>query len=153
MLFAATSLCFAGGVESVTSRVAASLKVHGDGGRGSAAFLTKAARFSRLFRPQSSHNCMRCGRCVLDDDCVMVQPTFAARAAGFAQQCPPSNAEQHCCLNPVTAVGCACFADICMSEQHGRACMSHALHCSLYSCYMYIRRERADLLLSAATYF
>ena len=74
---------------------------------------------------------------------VMVQPTFAARAAGFAQQGPPSNAEQHCCLNPVTAVGCACFADICMSEQHGRACMSHAV---LYSCYMYIRERAADLL-------
>ena len=47
--------------------------MHGDGGRGSAAFLTKAARFSRLFRPQSSHNCMRCGRCVLDDDCDGVE--------------------------------------------------------------------------------
>ena len=79
---------------------------------------------------------------------VMVQPTFAARAAGFAQQGAPSNTEQHSCLNPVTAVGCACFADICMSEQlrvRGSSMVEHAcrmLYCTRAICI----RERADLL-------
>ena len=103
----------------------------------SAAFLTKAARFSRLFRPWSSLNCMRCGReACSTTTCDGAEPTFAARAAGFAQQGAPSNTEQHSCLNPVTAVGCACFADICMSEHRGRACMSHAV---LYSCYIRVK--------------
>ena len=88
-----------------------SLKMHGDGGRGSAAFLTKAAQFSRLFRPRSSLNCMRCGRSVLEPrrrgrpvrDGRWCRTNFRlcaaqsaeARAAGFAQQGAPSNTEQH----------------------------------------------------------
>ena len=74
--------------------------------------------------------------------CDGAEPTFAARAAGFAQQGAPSNTEQHSCLNPVTAavvhVG---FADICMSEQHGRACM-----CMLYCTRATIYERAADLL-------
>ena len=116
--------------------------MHGDGGRIRPRSSLKSPDFhGSSGRGRTSTACDAVEAC--STTTVMVQPTFAARAAGFAQQGPPSNAEQHCCLNPVTAVGCACFADICMSEQHGRACMSHAV---LYSCYMYIRERAADLL-------
>ena len=57
------------------------------------------------------------------------------------------DAEQSCCLKPVTAVGCACFADICISEHHRRACMSYAVQYSLLVLY---ERATASRLLSVS---